>query len=52
VSSRPAWSTECVPIQPGLDRETLAQKQPNQPTNQTKTPKTKTKQKPNKNKKN
>jgi hypothetical protein len=26
LSSRPAWSTECVPGQPGLHRETLSQK--------------------------
>ena len=26
LSSRPAWSTEWVPGQPGLDRETLSQK--------------------------
>jgi hypothetical protein len=24
VSSRPAWSTERVPVQPGLHRETLS----------------------------
>jgi hypothetical protein len=32
-SSRPAWSTEGVPGQPGLHRETLSQKP--KPTNQT-----------------
>jgi hypothetical protein len=32
LSSRPAWSTEWVPGQPGLHRETLSGK--NQPTNQ------------------
>jgi hypothetical protein len=26
LSSRPAWSTKCVPGQPGLHRETLSQK--------------------------
>jgi hypothetical protein len=26
VNLRPAWSTECVPGQPGLHRETLSQK--------------------------
>ena len=26
LSSRPAWSTEWVPVQPGLHRETLSQK--------------------------
>jgi hypothetical protein len=26
LSSRPAWSTECVPGQPGLHRETLSRK--------------------------
>ena len=26
LSSRPAWSTECVPGQPGLYRETLSRK--------------------------
>ena len=26
LSSRPAWSTECVPGQPGLHRETLSGK--------------------------
>jgi hypothetical protein len=29
LSSRPAWSTECVPGQPGLHRETLSQKNKN-----------------------
>jgi len=43
--SRPAWSTEQVPEQPGLHRETLPQRyKTNQPTNQ---PKNKTKQKQN-----
>jgi hypothetical protein len=32
----PAWSTEWVPGQPGLYRETLSQNKPNQPTKQTK----------------
>jgi hypothetical protein len=36
LSSRPAWSTEWVPGQPGLHRETLSQKNKNKkPTNQT-----------------
>ena len=37
LSSRPAWSTEWVPGQPGLHRETLYGKKtkPNQPTKQT-----------------
>jgi hypothetical protein len=26
LSSKPAWSTKCVPGQPGLHRETLSQK--------------------------
>jgi hypothetical protein len=26
LSSRPAWSTKCVPGQPGLHRETLSRK--------------------------
>jgi hypothetical protein len=30
LSSRPAWSTEQVPGQPGLHRETLSQKQQQQ----------------------
>jgi hypothetical protein len=39
LSSRPAWSTEWVPGQPGLYREILSRtpppkKKPNQPTNQ------------------
>jgi hypothetical protein len=34
LSSRPAWSTEWVPGQPGLHRETLPRK-PNQPNKQT-----------------
>jgi hypothetical protein len=29
LSSRPAWSTKCIPGQPGLYRETLSQKQTN-----------------------
>jgi hypothetical protein len=39
LSSRPAWSTKLVPVQPGLYRETLSRKtnkQTKQPTKQTK----------------
>jgi hypothetical protein len=32
LSSRPAWSTNCVPGQPELYRETLSQKQTNKQT--------------------
>jgi hypothetical protein len=35
LSSRPAWSTECVPGQPGLHRETLSRK-PRKQTNNNK----------------
>jgi hypothetical protein len=35
MSSRPAWSTEWVPGQPGLNRETLSRKTKPKPTNQT-----------------
>jgi hypothetical protein len=47
LSSRPAWSTEWVPGQPGLYRETLSRKtKPNQTkSNQNKTKQNKTKQK-------
>ena len=48
LSSKPAWSTELVPGQPGLYRETLSRKTKN--NNNKKTKKTK-KQKPNKQKK-
>jgi hypothetical protein len=41
VSSRPAWSTEQVPGQPGLHRETLLWKKQNNQTTTKKTPKTK-----------
>ena len=34
LSSRPAWSTEWVPRQPGLHRETLSRKTKNQPNKQ------------------
>jgi hypothetical protein len=44
LSSRPVWSTEFVPGQPGIHRETLSQK------NKTKQNKTKTQIKKNKNK--
>jgi hypothetical protein len=38
LSSRPAWSTKCVPGQPGLHRETLSQKnKTNKQTNKQKT---------------
>jgi hypothetical protein len=43
LSSRPAWSTELVPGQPGLHRETLSRKQTNKQTN--KKPKQKKKKK-------
>jgi hypothetical protein len=33
LSSRPAWSTKCVPGQPGLYRETLSRKTKNKQTN-------------------
>jgi hypothetical protein len=33
LSLRPAWSTKCVPGQPGLYRETLSQKQTTNQTN-------------------
>jgi hypothetical protein len=33
LSSRPVWSTECVPGQPGLHREILSRKQTNKQTN-------------------
>jgi hypothetical protein len=36
LSSRPAWSTEWVPEQPGLYRETLSQKTNKQTNKQTK----------------
>jgi hypothetical protein len=40
LSSRPAWSTEWVPGQPGLYRKTLSQKNKNkQKTNKKKTKK-------------
>jgi hypothetical protein len=42
LSSRPAWSTEWVPGQPGVYRETLSRKQTDKQTN---------KQKPNNNNK-
>jgi hypothetical protein len=42
LSSRPAWSTEWVPGQPGLHRETLSQKKQNK-TKQNKTKQNKTK---------
>jgi hypothetical protein len=47
LSSRPAWSTEGVPGQPGLHRETLSQnKQTNKQTKKPKKPnQTKTKNK-------
>jgi hypothetical protein len=48
LSSRPAWSTEWVPGQPGLHRKTLFQKK--KQTNKKQKQKTKTKNK-NKNKK-
>ena len=47
LSSRPAWSTEWVPGQPGLYRETLSRNK----TKQNKTKQTKQKQKANKQKK-
>jgi hypothetical protein len=43
LSSRPAWSTEWFPGQPGLHRETLSRKKQNKTTTTTKTQKTKTK---------
>jgi hypothetical protein len=36
LSSRPAWSTEWVPGQPGLHRETLSQKTKTKQNKQTK----------------
>jgi hypothetical protein len=46
LSSRPAWSTEQVPGQPGLHRETLSRKtKTNQTNKQTKNRKQKTKTK-------
>jgi hypothetical protein len=46
VSSRPAWSTEQVPEQPRLHRETLSQNKTKQnKTKQKKTKQNKTKQK-------
>jgi hypothetical protein len=33
LSSRPAWSTEWVPRQPGIHRETLSQKTKTKPLN-------------------
>jgi hypothetical protein len=47
LSSRPAWSTERVPGQPGLHRETLPRKNKTKQnkTKQNKTTKTKTKKK-------
>jgi hypothetical protein len=41
LSSRPAWSTEWVPGQPGLHRETLSQKNKTNKTKKTKQNKTK-----------
>jgi hypothetical protein len=40
LSSRPAWSTESVPGQPGLHRETLSQKQNKTKQNKTRQDKT------------
>jgi hypothetical protein len=37
LSSRPAWSTECVTGQPGLHRETLSRKTKQNKTKQNKT---------------
>ena len=37
VSSRPPWSTEHIPGEPGLHRGTLSQKNQTKPTNQPKT---------------
>jgi hypothetical protein len=36
LSSRPAWSTKCVPGQPGLYRETLSRKTKKQQNNNNK----------------
>ena len=44
LSSRPAWSTEWVPRQPGLHRETLSQKTKQNKTKQNKTKQSKAKQ--------
>jgi hypothetical protein len=44
LSSRPAWSTEWVPGQPGLHRETLSRKTKQKTKTKNKKPKTKTKQ--------
>jgi hypothetical protein len=41
LSSRPAWSTKWVPVQPGLSRETLSQKKKKKTKKKTKTKKTK-----------
>jgi hypothetical protein len=50
LSSRPAWSTDLVPGQPGLHRETLSRETKNKQTNkQTKTNKQTNKQKTNQN---
>ena len=51
LSSRPAWSTEWVPGQPGLYRETLSQKTKTKPQNQ-KAKQNKTKKQKNKTKQN
>jgi hypothetical protein len=45
LSSRPAWSTEWVPGQPGLHRETLSRKKQNK-TKKQKQKQSKTKQNP------
>ena len=45
LSSRPAWSTEWVPGQPGLHRETLSQKNKTKQKTKTKTKNQPTKQK-------
>jgi hypothetical protein len=48
LSSRPAWSMESVPGQPGLQRETLSQKNKKQKTKKKKTKPKKPKPKQNK----